>query len=136
MSISGRLFYRFAVSLFISFGLLIGFAESGFSQSKSFKKHHVTKKFKNKKFKKPIKRFNEPRNQKEFEADPEKKEEAFIKERMFPFDKLPENARLKAFESRPEEASRNSKAIAQWSSIGPRSTNSAFPNKCNRGFAC
>ncbi len=65
----------------------------------------------------------------EFEADVEKRREWFLRQRTFPFDKLPDEARRKAWESRPADArDGDALAIAQWQPVGPRPTTSAFPS--------
>lgn len=62
----------------------------------------------------------------EFEGDAEKRREWFISQRTFPFDELPEDARHRAFDSRPAEASL-SPEVLQWQPIGPKPTSSYFP---------
>jgi photosystem II stability/assembly factor-like uncharacterized protein len=65
----------------------------------------------------------------EREGDVEKRREWFLRQRTFPFDKLPDEARRKAWESRPADArDGDSLAVAQWQPIGPRPTTSFFPS--------
>ena len=65
----------------------------------------------------------------EFESDPEKRMDWFMKERMFPFDSVPSDARRRAWESRPDEASFAPGAVTrQWRPIGPQPTSSYFPS--------
>jgi photosystem II stability/assembly factor-like uncharacterized protein len=65
----------------------------------------------------------------EFEGNVEKRREWFLRQRTFPFDKLPDEARRKAWESRPADArDGDSLAVAQWQPIGPRPTTSFFPS--------
>ena len=69
-----------------------------------------------------------PTTGEEFEGDQQEREEWFIRQRMYPFDKLPDDARRKAWESRPAEASTFAiDAGSNWRSIGPLPTTSAFP---------
>ncbi len=70
-----------------------------------------------------------PKNADEFEENEEKREEWFDFERSFPFDKIPDDARRKAWLARPDEARFAGGAlVSQWESIGPRSTQSEIPN--------
>lgn len=70
-----------------------------------------------------------PQREEEFEGDVEQRRQWFLFQRTFPFDKVPEDARRKAFLSRPTDAkSGNSPTALQWQQIGPRPTTSAFPN--------
>ena len=76
---------------------------------------------------KPLTRL--PRTADEFEENEEKRQEWFEFERTFPFDKIPDDARRKAWLARPAEARfADSAIVSQWESIGPRSTQSDIPN--------
>ncbi|MGC2237952.1 MAG: FG-GAP-like repeat-containing protein [Pyrinomonadaceae bacterium] len=69
-----------------------------------------------------------PRDEDEFEADAEKRDEWFMYERTFPTGKLPDDARRKAWLARPSEARFASmQAAQQWRNIGPQPTSSYFP---------
>ncbi|HUR98221.1 MAG TPA: FG-GAP-like repeat-containing protein [Pyrinomonadaceae bacterium] len=70
-----------------------------------------------------------PRDEDEFEGDPEKRSEWFMRERTFPSGSLPEEARRSAWLSRPIDARFTDPQTApQWRSIGPQPTSSFFPN--------
>ena len=69
---------------------------------------------------------NVPRTENEFEEDAEKREDWFIQQRQYPFDKIPDDARRRAFESRPAES--DAPDAATWNAVGPLPTTSAFPN--------
>ncbi len=72
---------------------------------------------------------NAPRTEEEYEGDAEQREEWFLKQRQYPFDKIPDNARRLAWEARPREAqSENRAAASTWNYIGPNPTTSGFPN--------
>jgi photosystem II stability/assembly factor-like uncharacterized protein len=121
--------FRRTIVLFFAIALLLGVTDSAFAQTKQ----RASKRSKNFKITKVAKstsarQIRQPQTQDAFEGDPEKRDEEFLKERMFPFNKIPENARLNAWANRPADASRDSLSVAQWTSIGPRSVNSAFPN--------
>ncbi len=63
------------------------------------------------------------------EGDVEKRRQWFMYQRTFPFGKLPDEARRKAWESRPTGAENgDSPSLAQWQQIGPRPTTSFFPS--------
>jgi uncharacterized delta-60 repeat protein len=64
----------------------------------------------------------------EFEADIEKRREWFLRQRTFPFDKLPDEARRKAWASRPADARNDGAPSLQWRSIGPQPTTPHNPN--------
>ncbi|MEO6589651.1 MAG: FG-GAP-like repeat-containing protein [Pyrinomonadaceae bacterium] len=70
-----------------------------------------------------------PKNADEFEENEEKREQWFDFERSFPNDKIPDDARRKAWLARPDEAHfSGGELVSQWESIGPRSTQSDIPN--------
>ena len=75
--------------------------------------------------------FNVPQIENEEEGEGEKVEERqqwFIKQRQYPFDKIPENARSRAWESRPAEAQPGDvPSVSAWNAIGPNPTTSGFP---------
>ena len=71
---------------------------------------------------------NEPRADDEFEGDAQEREDWFIKQRAYPFEKIPDEARRKAWDSRPPDARADLFGSTQWRSIGPSPTTSAFPN--------
>jgi hypothetical protein len=65
----------------------------------------------------------------EFESDPEERKEWFISQRMYPFNKLPDDARRRAWASRPPDAPGFGLFDSpRWKPIGPRPTLSDFPN--------
>ena len=69
-----------------------------------------------------------PKAEEEFEGDQQERENWFIQQRMYPFNKLPDDARRNAWLSRPAEAASLSiNAVPSWRSIGPLPTTSAFP---------
>ncbi|MBV9958019.1 MAG: hypothetical protein JO360_06330, partial [Acidobacteria bacterium] len=73
----------------------------------------------------------EPRieDDKEFEGDVEQRRRWFMFQRTFPFGTLPADARRRAWESRPPDAKADeAAAVLQWRQIGPKPTNSYFPN--------
>lgn len=74
--------------------------------------------------------FDAPQESSELEADPEKRMEWFMQERMYPFNEIPADGRRRAWESRPEDASFGPGAapVRQWRSIGPKPTTSYFPS--------
>ena len=72
-----------------------------------------------------------PREENEFEADAEKRDDWFMFRRTYPFTELPADARRQAWLARPADAKRDgSKPLAdtQWRAIGPKPTTSYFPN--------
>jgi photosystem II stability/assembly factor-like uncharacterized protein len=70
----------------------------------------------------------QPRTEEEFEGDVEQRRRWFMRQRMFPFDELPADARRKAWNARPADAQRGaSMAAVHWQPIGPKPTNSYFP---------
>lgn len=72
--------------------------------------------------------FNEPKTENEFEGDSELRQEWFLQQRMYPFDSLPEDARKRAWDSRPADAEDSLLGGGQWQPIGPNPTDSYFPN--------
>ena len=70
--------------------------------------------------------YNVPRTENEFEEDTEKREDWFIQQRQYPFDKIPDDARHLAYESRPDES--DAPNAATWNAVGPSPTTSGFPN--------
>ncbi len=75
--------------------------------------------------------YNAPKieGEEEAEGDAEKRIEWFIQQRQYPFDKIPDDARRLAFESRPEESQQGARPTAAvWTPIGPNPTTSFFPN--------
>jgi photosystem II stability/assembly factor-like uncharacterized protein len=73
-------------------------------------------------------RLQTPKTEEEFEGDAEKRQEWFMFQRMYPFNKIPDDARRRAWLSRPAEASFSVNAAPSWKSIGPKPTTSGFPN--------
>ncbi len=71
---------------------------------------------------------NEPKAENEYEGNAEQRKNWFLQQRMYPFDKLPENARRRAWEARPPDAMENLLGGGQWQPIGPHPTESFFPN--------
>ncbi len=70
-----------------------------------------------------------PKDEADGEGDQEKRDEWFMQQRMYPFGRIPDDARRRAWLSRPTEASLLSPAAApSWRSIGPNPTTSGFPN--------
>ena len=71
-----------------------------------------------------------PKIEEEFEGDGEERRNWFVSQRMYPFDSLPDEARRKAWESRPEQARTDSgrALLAQWNSIGPTPTSTLVLN--------
>ena len=116
------------------------FVFSGFaiSQTKTTKSKRIGKKAKQtakfsknnrKTARKQIARLQTPKAEEEFEGDQEKRQEWFMYQRMYPFNKVPDDARRRAWLSRPAEASSFSvNAAPSWKSIGPKPTTSGFPN--------
>ncbi|HLM60019.1 MAG TPA: FG-GAP-like repeat-containing protein, partial [Pyrinomonadaceae bacterium] len=76
-----------------------------------------------------LKRFP-PKIEEEFEGEGEERQNWFVSQRMYPFDSFPDEARRKAWESRPEQAQRdgNHPLTAQWKSIGPTPTSTLHLN--------
>jgi len=76
--------------------------------------------------------FPRPQTQEEFEGDIEERRNWFLFQRRFPFNEIPEEARLRAWESRPiakpelDPWGENVEGVP-WQSIGPTPTNSFFP---------
>jgi hypothetical protein len=98
---------------------------------KSYKKRKTRKKFRaNKKRKNFSAKFQQPKTEEEFEGDAERREDWFLSQRMYPYTELPEDARRRAWLTRPAEARRDGDAplVQQWQSIGPKPTTSYFPN--------
>ncbi|MBL8180375.1 MAG: VCBS repeat-containing protein [Blastocatellia bacterium] len=72
--------------------------------------------------------FPMPRKEEGIEGDHKARADWFIKQRQYPFDRLPDDARRMAWLSRPAENSLLSPtATALWQNIGPSPTTSAFP---------
>ncbi|HEY0545061.1 MAG TPA: FG-GAP-like repeat-containing protein [Pyrinomonadaceae bacterium] len=71
-----------------------------------------------------------PRTEEEFEGDQQERERWFIEQRMYPFDKIPVDARRNAWLSRPAE-DLTLAAQSSWKSIGPIPTTSAFMSNWN-----
>ena len=71
-----------------------------------------------------------PKIEEEFEGNSEERRNWFISQRIYPFDSLPDEARRKAWESRPQQARTDSgRALtAQWRTIGPTPTNTLVLN--------
>lgn len=77
---------------------------------------------------KQVSHIQPPKTEGEFEGDQQQREDWFIRQRMYPFNKIPDDARRKAWLSRPAEFRPNSiNAGTTWKSIGPLPTTSAFP---------
>jgi photosystem II stability/assembly factor-like uncharacterized protein len=96
---------------------------------KSFVKKSSAKSASRKRLRKTSAKFAAPRSEEEFESNPEKRREWFMFERTFPSGELPADARRNAWAARPAEARfAQSMPAPEWKSIGPRSTNSFFPN--------
>jgi hypothetical protein len=73
--------------------------------------------------------FSEPKiEDDEFEGNAEEREDWFIRQRKYPFDELPENARRNAWLARPADAQRDGLAVSNWQPIGPSPTTAFFPN--------
>ena len=71
---------------------------------------------------------NQPRAENEFEGDSEKRQQWFIQQRQYPYDRIPENARQAAWEARPAEAqSGDSPTASIWNPVRPNPTTSGFP---------
>ncbi|MCY7346051.1 MAG: FG-GAP-like repeat-containing protein [Pyrinomonadaceae bacterium] len=64
----------------------------------------------------------------EFEGDVKERDDWFIRQRKYPFDELPENARRNAWLSRPADAQRGGLDMADWQTVGPSPTTAFFPN--------
>src|SRR4051794_21967982 len=62
--------------------------------------------------------------------DPEKRMDWFMFQRTYPFDKIPDGARRRAHQDALDQAARlrPDAPLANWTSIGPAPTTSAFPN--------
>ncbi|MBK7932438.1 MAG: VCBS repeat-containing protein [Acidobacteria bacterium] len=72
--------------------------------------------------------FPQPKSEDGIEGDQKERDNWFIDQRKYPFDKLPDEARRRAWLSRPAENSMmNATAASIWQSIGPAPTTSAFP---------
>lgn len=71
---------------------------------------------------------NVPRTENEFEGNAEQRNEWFMQQRMYPFDKIPDEARRKAWLNRPSDDQDNLLGSVLWQPIGPNPTTSAFPN--------
>jgi photosystem II stability/assembly factor-like uncharacterized protein len=71
-----------------------------------------------------------PKIEEEFEGNGEERRNWFIAQRMYPFNSLPDEARRKAWESRPDQARMDSGRLltAQWHTIGPTPTNTLVLN--------
>src|SRR5262249_166692 len=67
----------------------------------------------------------------EYVEEVEKGNQWFMFQRAYPFDSVPSEARLRAWESRPVESSRLKAPLAaqaEWQSLGPNPTTSGIPN--------
>ncbi|MBV9211418.1 MAG: hypothetical protein JOZ52_12345, partial [Acidobacteria bacterium] len=123
--------------LLVFTGLAVGRVENDRPTSKAFKRgSRHTKQLRRHKRKAARKRparkalAQPPRTEEEeeeFEGDQQERERWFIEQRMYPFDKIPDDARHNAWLSRPAE-DRTAAAQPYWKSIGPAPTTSAFPN--------
>ncbi|MGI8788377.1 MAG: VPS10 domain-containing protein [Pyrinomonadaceae bacterium] len=100
------------------------------TKKKAHKKKHKHRKINRRKRRELSSPIPQPKMEEdEFEGDVEKRQEWFMSQRTYPFSELPADARRKAWLSRPESAfGENAPLAQQWQSIGPRSTNSYFPN--------
>src|SRR5918997_486439 len=130
-------------TLLLIFGLPLTSTGAAFSGDKKSVKSTVRKLHKKKTVRKskkrnPIKTYRkrhpgipEPKTEEEFEGDAEKRKEWFISQRMYPFSKVPAEARRKAWEKRPDQspapADSFSATTPQWRAIGPAPTSSYFP---------
>ncbi len=71
----------------------------------------------------------EPRTEEEFEGDAEEREAWFYSQRKYPFDKIPDDARRRAWQSRPEDAfPADAPNALNWAQIGPMPITSGFPS--------
>jgi photosystem II stability/assembly factor-like uncharacterized protein len=71
---------------------------------------------------------NEPKSEAEFEGNSDAREDWFNKQRSYPFEKVPENARQKAWEARPAVDQKMLLGGNQWTPVGPLPTTSDIPN--------
>ncbi|MFM8441411.1 MAG: FG-GAP-like repeat-containing protein, partial [Acidobacteriota bacterium] len=100
------------------------------------RKIQATKKSARKSQSKPTKKadgrkrgFEEPQAEDEFESDPEKRMEWFLRERAYPFESIPDDARRKAWMERARERRMAPSVVSrQWKSIGPKPHTSYFPS--------
>jgi photosystem II stability/assembly factor-like uncharacterized protein len=123
-----------ALCLFVFSGFVVGQTNNANRKriNKSVKHSAKFLKKKRKASRKQIARVQQPKTEEEFEGDAEKREEWFMYQRTYPFDKIPDEARRRAWLSRPAESSSFSQAAAQsWRSIGPKPTTSAFMSNWN-----
>jgi photosystem II stability/assembly factor-like uncharacterized protein len=107
-------------------------AKKSLDKKRTLKKSRSKKRAKKKLRRKAKRKLNIflPKIEEEFEANGEERRNWFVSQRMYPFDSLPDEARRKAWESRPEQARMDSgRALtAQWNSIGPTPTSTLVLN--------
>lgn len=107
-------------------------AKKGFDNKRAVKKSGSRKRGKKKqrlKAKRSGKSFI-PKVDNEFEGDGEARRDWFIDQRMYPFDSIPDDARRRAWESRPDQArfDRGRALNAGWETIGPAPTTTLVLN--------
>lgn len=134
ISIRQNILLMSVICFFILSGIALGQTNKTNKQrlGKSAKQTAKQSKKKRKANNKQASRIQEPKTEEEFEGDAEKREEWFIKQRMYPFDKFPDDARRNAWLSRPAEKSAlRTAATPRWKFIGPKPTTSAFMSNWN-----
>ena len=107
-------------------------AKKSFNKKRTLKKSGAKKRAKKKLRRKTTRTLKvfPPKIEEEFEGDGEKRDDLFISQRMYPFDSFPDEARRRAWESRPQQARMdNGRALtAQWTTIGPTPTTTLVAN--------